>query len=328
MIEVFAATDNGLFAITESDSNWIAQKEFLRDRSITSVAVWGSRIIAGTRQGLLYSSDSGQSWLPTGIEAGLQHVRWLAYHSGKPYIALAGSEPAAIHLSTDGGRTWRDSPGVAELRDRLGWFLPYSPEAGCVRGFASSEQLIYAAVEVGGLLFSRDNGETWQLVAGSDGQPKFGSPPPDFIHPDVHSIEIHPSFPERLYAPTGGGFYTSIDAGQSWQESHPPSYCRAVWVDSANPDHLVLGPARSVSSYGRIVESIDGGRNWNEIGSGLDLPWPRVMVERFLQAGNTLMAVLSDGQLLQAKVGKWHWQRILPEIGKVRALASDWKNKH
>ena len=68
-------------------------------------------------------------------------------------------------------------------------------ESGCVRGFAVHGNRLYAAVEVGGLLRSDDAGKTWGLVAGSNGRPQFGRPPAKQIHPDVHSVAVHPSSP-------------------------------------------------------------------------------------------------------------------------------------
>lgn len=321
MTKLFLATENGLIVVNKDSAQW----EELLSNPVTAVAVQGQTILAGSRQGLYLSLDEGQSWQRVGEDAGINHIRWLAFDPHQSDVALAGSEPAAIHISLNGGKRWEERPEVADLRDRFSWFLPYSPEAGCIRGFATSEKRLYAAVEVGGLLSSVNGGASWRLVEGSDGVPKFGSPQRGYIHPDVHSIELHGSSPERLYAPTGGGFYTSLDAGETWQERHPPCYCRAVWVDPADPEHLVLGPARSVSSYGRIVESIDGGRSWRDHEQGLDTPWPGIMVERFTQVEDSLYAVLSDGQLMVATIGRWYWRQILSDAGRVRALAADSK---
>ena len=55
---------------------------------------------------------------------------------------------------------------------------------------------------------------------------------------------------------------------------------------------------------------------------GLDVPWPRGMVERFLQVGDELMAILSNGQLLAAPLETLAWRRILPEVSGVTAAAS------
>jgi len=124
-------------------------------------------------------------------------VRWLAAASTPNGLVLAGTEPAGVFVSTDAGRSWNFDPWVLKLRDTNGWFLPYSPRAGCVRGFAVAESgpnkgRIYAAVEVGGVLITDDNGRSWRLAAGSDGKPDMNRDLGKMVHPDVHSITVHP----------------------------------------------------------------------------------------------------------------------------------------
>jgi photosystem II stability/assembly factor-like uncharacterized protein len=243
----------------------------------------------------------------------------MAFHPDVSDLEFAGTEPAEIFVSNDGGDSWRACPEVAQLRDRFGWSLPYSPEAGCVRGFAFHGPRVYAAVEVGGVLVSDDRGETWRLVDGSDGKPDLEGPPEPFVYPDVHSLATHPSSPDLIYAPTGGGFYRSNDGGKTWQLFYD-CYCRAVWVDPQNPDHLILGPADGVDRNGRIEETQDGGETWSLASNGLQVPWRRGMVERFFQADDEIFAVLSTGQLLQASLSTLAWNRILPDITNLNAM--------
>ena len=105
---------------------------------------------------------------------------------------------------------------------------------------------IYAAVEVGGVLASEDNGKTWHLVEGSDGKPDLDFDSDTLIHPDVHSITVHPSSSDLITAATGGGLYRSTDGGKSWKNIYR-CYIRAVWVDPADPQHIIAGPADGVS---------------------------------------------------------------------------------
>jgi photosystem II stability/assembly factor-like uncharacterized protein len=231
----------------------------------------------------------------------------MAYHPDVSDFEFAGTEPAGIFVSHDGGMLWRSCPEVAQLRDRNGWYLPYSPEAGCVRGFAFHGSRAYAAVEVGGVLTSQDSGETWSLVGG------------DSIHPDVHSINVHPASPDLVYAPTGGGFYRSFDGGLTWELRYA-CYCRAAWVDPDKPDHILLGPADGVDRNGCIEETVDGGRTWRLASDGLNIPWRRHMVERFTQVDSELLAVLSNGELLSADLANIFWRPILTEEKGVTAV--------
>ena len=325
-IYLYIATAIGLFIVTQTDGQWNIVKHTLKNQSLTSVAVSEGVILAGTRDGIWRSTDNGRSWKESNRNLAIRYVRWLASTSKPSAAVLAGTEPAGIFVSRDGGLTWNPKPEVGLLRDRYGWFLPYSPRAGCVRGFAiaqtgSGQDRIFAAVEVGGVLFSDDSGKTWQLVEGSDGKPDFNRELRKMVHPDVHSISVHPIHSEIITAATGGGLYRSTDGGKTWKNLYE-CYIRAMWVDPNDSQHIIAGPADGVSRNGRIEESFDGGRTWKPAAKGLEVPWPRHMVERFVQAGDHLFAILSNGELISKPLNGVTWQRMLPEITRIKAMAA------
>jgi photosystem II stability/assembly factor-like uncharacterized protein len=319
------ATTNGVVVCEpgspdeHGNSDWLELRRALRGQGITSVIAREGVILAGTRAGVLRSDDLGATWKGASQGLSTPHVRWLAYHPDISDFELAGTEPAGIYISHDGGESWRACPEVATMRDEHGWSLPYSPAAGCVRGFAFHGERAYAAVEVGGVLISDDRGENWRLVDSSQSNPPYL--PPGAVHPDVHSIEVHPSSPDLVYAPTGGGFYRSRDGGKTWS-LHYRGYCRAVWIDPGNPEHLVLGIAEGVDYNGRIEASHDGGSTWQAASQGLNVPWRRHMVERFTQVGDELLAVLSNGELIAAPLATLEWGYILKEINGVNAVTT------
>lgn len=316
---LYLATNKGVFVCVRRDDLWNVERGGLDWRHVTCVSARAGAILAGTTAGLYRSDSEGDAWREVSASLGGLHVRWLAHHPDSPELAFAGIEPAGIFVSRDGGEAWRVCPEVAALRDQHGWSLPYSPEAGCIRGFAFHGDRLYAAAEVGGVLRSDDRGEHWQLAEGSDGNPDLDGPPEPYIYPDVHSVEVHASSPDLVFAATGGGFYRSSDGGATWNCIYE-CYCRAAWVDPANPDHMLLGPADYVDSQGRIEETRDGGRSWKGASTGLPVPWRQHMVERFVQAGSKLFAVLSNGELLAAPLETLVWERILPKVKDVNAI--------
>jgi photosystem II stability/assembly factor-like uncharacterized protein len=318
MNKILLATEQGV-VIGERRDDWQESARGLTEQHVTCITAHAGSILAGTEDGIFRSDDQGQSWKEASRGLTARHVRWMAFHPDISGLVFAGTEPAHIFVSHDQGDTWRDCPEVAELRDRFGWSLPYSPQAGCVRGFAVHGKRVYAAVEVGGVLVSDDRGETWRLAEGSDGKPDFAGPPEPFVYPDVHSLEVHPSSADLVYAPTGGGFYRSNDGGKTWKLFYD-CYCRAVWVDPQDPEHMILGPADGVDRNGRIEESQDGGKSWTPASNGLQVPWRRGMVERFLQVGDGLFAVLSTGELLHTSLSGLAWRRVLPEIKDINAV--------
>lgn len=154
------ATTYGLRLFESEQGEYREASLGLDGRSVTSVTATKHAILAGTR-------DKRDSWERTNRGLTQRHIRSVAYHLNDPWLAFAGTEPAAIFVSDDGARRWRECPGDSDLRDANGWYLPYSPEAGCVRGFAFHGVRGYAAVEQGRLLRSDDGGRSWRLAGGA-----------------------------------------------------------------------------------------------------------------------------------------------------------------
>ncbi len=316
---LFIATNDGLYTAGKDDAeNWELTGESLANQKVTSVSVRDGNVLAGTTTGIFHSEDLGQTWRPASKGLAVEHVRWLTYHPEIGGVAFVGTEPAAIFTTDDEALTWVEHPEVAQLRDENGWYLPYSPQAGCVRGFAFHGDRGYAAVEQGGLLRTDNRGATWFPVEGCNPDPK-AEIPTTFIHPDVHSVLVHSSSPDIVLSPTGGGLYLSKDGGKLWEQLYD-CYCRAAWMDPQDPKHIIFGPADSVDVKGRIERTLDGGKTWAATAIGLKVPWPEHMVERFLQVGPELLAVLSNGHLLAATVNSLAWRRILPEVENVTAI--------
>jgi photosystem II stability/assembly factor-like uncharacterized protein len=270
-------------------------------------------VLAGTYgNGLYRRAGAGEQW--SHVEPGLTApaLRFLAPDRTRPGSLLAGTEPARIFRSADGGRGWSELDGITRIDGHERWFLPYSPRAGAVRNVYTPSRRgsrMLASVEVGGLLSSEDGGETWSLS-------------PVISDEDIHHITGHPDDPDLLYAALGtaslsgrggglGGVARSRDGGATWEKLET-DYTRAVIVPPARPDVVLAGPALRVGRGGRIVVSADGGDTWEPAGSGIDVPMPD-MVELFVAAPDgSVWAICSRGRLLRATPGTWSWNSALP----------------
>jgi photosystem II stability/assembly factor-like uncharacterized protein len=317
MMELYIATRIGLVTAEGEGTEWQIKEQQLAGREVTSVIAREGVILAGTKDGIYRSADGGENWTETNQGLTERYVRWLAYHPDISDFEFAGTEPAAIFVSRDGGDSWRECPEVSALRREHGWWLPYSSGAGCVRGFAFHGQRAYAAVEVGAALRSDDGGEQWRLVSGADGRPVFDPPPDNFVFPDVHSVEVHPSSPDLVCAPTGGGFYHSQDGGDSWRQISDCYYVRAVWLDDNDPTHLILGSSDGPNGEnGRIEVTHDSGQSWQQVAGR----WSGNMVERFQQVGDHLWAIMANGNLLVTPLAELNWQPVLAELSNANDI--------
>lgn len=316
--KLIAATDQGIVTLAEVDQKVEAVSRSFQDQQFTAVAVSpAGAVLAGTHNGLYLSLDSGQTWREANSGLGQTHIRSLAFHPERPEFAYAGTEPAAIYYSRDGGRNWNESPDVPRYREQNNWFLPYSPEAGCIRGFSFSEQVGYAAVEVGGMLVSHDFGEHWTLTQ----ELNTLRPNEQDIHSDVHRVYIHPESSQTVIAPTGGGLYISEDGAETWDLLNP-NYCRAAWSAESDWNEIVFGPADGPDRNGRIVRTTDGGSDWHPVDEGLDPPWGRTMVEHIIPVDGDLYVILSNGRLISSTIGEFVWETVLPAAYGVRGLSA------
>ena len=314
MFRMRLGTRDGVVTLRYEGGRWHEEH-----RSLTGHDVWvvahhprdADVIYAGTYgDGLFRSTDGGATWERIGADVGMDYVRAIAFAPDDPDVLYVGTEPANVFRGADRGDTWIDL-GVRELPEAEDWFLPYSPRGGAVRAFAvhpDAPSLIYAGLEVGGVLKSTDGGQTWTIAR-------------DEVHPDVHSLAVHPEDPQMLFAATGGGVYRSRDGGATW-ERLIDGYTRAVAIHPVTPEVVLAGPARRVGQEGRILASEDGGDTWVLAARGLEIPMLG-MVERFVlhpDFPNDLFAILADGQLLRSRADRIRWRPLEPRVGGVRDL--------
>jgi len=119
---------------------------------------------------------------------------------------------------------------------------------------------IYAAVQVGGVAISPDNGSSWYDRRNLD--------------LDVHMVEADPRRPGVVYAGTGGGsLYKSADYGESWECISPDcgNFVVQFAIDPRDSDRLYLGTGRGGAQGGRgeMWRSDDAGARWRKLDGGL-----------------------------------------------------------
>jgi hypothetical protein len=144
-INVFAATDGGVFRSTNNGSNWTAVSSGLTDTLVYALAVSGSNLFAATAfGGVFLSTNNGANWSVTGLK---DTLLWsLAVFDTNLF---AGTLGRGICLSTDNGRHWKTvNTGLTN---------------GSVSCFAGYSTNIFAATN-GGVFLSTDGGTSWNAV--------------------------------------------------------------------------------------------------------------------------------------------------------------------
>ena len=159
-----------------------------------------------------------------------------------------GGPGSAIHKTTDGGKTWtRLTKGIPEgPKGRVGLDV-----------YRKNPDVVYARIEhpdEGGIYRSDDGGQNWSKRSSVNPRPMYFS-----------QIRIDPGDDQRIYV-LGVQLHVSDDGGKTFREDGAEKIhvdFHAMWIDPANPRHLLLGGDGGVGiSYDRS-ETYDWLNNMN-----------------------------------------------------------------
>ncbi len=210
-------------------------------------------------KGLWRSNDGGGTWEPVGPGIRYTEVMSVAVsptvRTGRYGVLWVGTEPSALFRSEDGGDTWVELVSLQDIPSRtaLPWSFPPRPYTHHVRWIEPDPHVperVFVAIEQGGVMCSRDYGQTWE-----DHHPS--------AQIDGHWLATHRLAPGRVYEAAGGtnplfktdaqgrtfpeltsgGYAETRDGGRTWQtqvEGLPHHYFWAIAVDPADPDAIVL----------------------------------------------------------------------------------------
>src|SRR5689334_18852810 len=100
---LLVGTADGVSICKQAGGDWREIGRSLAGQMITCVSASGAVALAGTADGIWRSEDGGESWQEATQGLSIRHIRWLAHHPGVDGLAFAGTEPAGLFVSRDGG---------------------------------------------------------------------------------------------------------------------------------------------------------------------------------------------------------------------------------
>ncbi len=120
------------------------------------------RLYAASTTDVYVSEDGGASWdqvASGGID--FREMWALAVHPTRPGEVYVGTMPAALYVSENGARSFRELPTFRDLPDYGRWTFPPAPHTAHIRCIALDARVpddILAGIEEGGVARSRDRG--------------------------------------------------------------------------------------------------------------------------------------------------------------------------
>jgi BNR/Asp-box repeat len=195
-----------------------------------------------------------------------------------PDTVYAGVEDAALFRSTDGGKNWRELPGLRGHGTGPNW----QPGAGgmCLHTIIlhpSNALRIYIAISAAGAFRTDDGGATWQPINRGLYSKYIPNPTAEVGH-CVHHVSMHPSRPNVLFMQKHWDVMRSDNAGDLWTKisgNLPTDFGFAIDVHAHEPETIYVVPIKSDSEHYppegklRVFRSRTGGNEWEPLTKGL-----------------------------------------------------------
>ncbi|MCU0786795.1 MAG: exo-alpha-sialidase [Verrucomicrobia bacterium] len=251
-----------------------------------------------------------------------------------PDTAYAGAEDAALFKTTDGGKTWKELPGLRQAKSRL-----WQPGAGGMAAHTilldpRNDQRIYVAISAGGCFRTEDGGATWKpITRGLRSLYELPDPEAEVGH-CVHRIALHPSRPDVLFMQKHWDIMRSDNAGEQWSEVSgdlPSDFGFPIDVHAHEPETLYVVPITSDSLHYppegklRVYRSRTGGNEWEPLTRGLPQQNCYVNVLRDAMAVDSLEECgiyfgTTGGQVYCSADGGNSWDAIVRDLPAVYSV--------
>ncbi len=265
---------------------------------------------AGSDMGLYRWDEADARW--TALPSPLEDVWSIAMDPQDPAVLLAGGRPAALCRSTDGGLSWTPAKvdGLRQFSDvnmgptRVTQIL-FDPVHA---------DTVWATVEIGGILRSRDRGRSWTLFeAGLQSS-------------DVHGIAVvrAPGESAHIIAATNRGLHRSRDLGETWVYEELPThwqYARSITaaVNDLSTVYVTIGNGPPGNS-GRLLRSRNAGVTWANVSLPGEINSTVWCLALHPSDAQLMFCATNLGQLFRSSDGGNNWERLAHEFGELRAL--------
>ncbi|WP_306327852.1 WD40/YVTN/BNR-like repeat-containing protein [Streptomyces venezuelae] len=290
-------TRKGLFIGHRHDGRWEFDDPAFPAQAVYSVAIDTRgptpRLLAGGDSAhwgpsVFHSDDLGRTWteparpavkFPEDTGASLERV-WQLHPASEhsPGVVYAGTEPAALFRSADGGESFELVRPLWEHPTRSQWVPGGGGEAvHTVVTDRRDPDALTVAVSTAGVFRSRNGGAAWEpsnkgvsAVFLPDPHPEFGQ--------CVHKIAQDAGDLDRLYLQNHWGVFRSDDAGASWTDigaGLPSDFGFAVAAHPHRPDTAYVFPITADSDRVpagrrcRVFRTTDAGASWEPLSRGL-----------------------------------------------------------
>ena len=307
---------------------------------------------------VMRSTDGGRSWREAAAPPAfrkatdgekaraVERVFWLTPgHRSESGSWYAGSSPAGLFRTANGGDRWEPVAGFNDHPMRPQWAAHATPDGEFLHSILvdpRDPRHLYIAISIGGVFESTDGGTNWTPLNEGCAADFMPDPEVPFGH-DPHCVVQHPLMPDRLYQQNHCGIYRLDRPGRRWQRIgkampkkvgdvgfpivlHPLNPDRA-WV--LPMDGRTVWPRTSIDGRPAVYVTADAGASWRRLDRGLprSQAWFTVLRQAMCidaHARPGLYFGTTAGEVWASSNGGESWRcllRHLPEIYSVTHAA-------
>ncbi|MFI5180222.1 MAG: hypothetical protein ACHQPI_02400 [Thermoanaerobaculia bacterium] len=216
---------------------------------VIDVVAAGPALFAVGESGVIRSVDGGRSFRSAGVPGHAFHLFRIRTRPRAPNQVVLVS-PALLHVSEDGGETWRRIPAGAEFDyGFLAWGIGDPP--------------VVIAANRKGLFRSTDGAATWKAVSGSPTLLRaVWAPDPSNEKYLLLSVQAAVGDEEQGARGVTKGFYGTLDGGKSWSGNISPDGSLVLDASFA-PGRLDM--LYVTTETGGVFRSANKGQSWRAV---------------------------------------------------------------
>jgi photosystem II stability/assembly factor-like uncharacterized protein len=304
----------GVWHSPDAGKSWVRHRSpFPLNSRIQALAVHPTEphtIFAGGDTGLFVSHNGGEKWERIGSQGDLPTIWSLAIDPIDPRILFAGTRPAGVYRSRDGGQQWEQLSVDIASECSIG-----TPFVTSVMVDPEDHRAIWAGVEIDGVFRSLDGGETWTHVEQG------------LYDPDIHALALAATRPQRVFASTAREMFASVDMGETWtplevKAKWPLPYARGLAVKADDPRVLFAGCGETTTGEkGYVLRSTDLGATWETLRLPTQPNSTMWGLATHSADANRILAFSLFGEVYVSDDAGDSWGKIAREFGEIRTAA-------
>jgi photosystem II stability/assembly factor-like uncharacterized protein len=216
----------------------------------------------------------------------VQRVVWLTPGNAKEKGTwYAGTSPAGLFHSKDGGESWQPVAGFNDHPQRSKWVQFGTPDGEFLHSIMvdpRDAKHLYIGISIGGVFESLDGGNSWAPLNQGVAMDYAPDSTAEFGH-DPHCVAMHPLKPDRLYQQNHCGLYRIDRPSNTWQrigKNMPkkigdigfpvvlhPHDADTAWVFPM--DGTTVWPRTAVNGKPAVYRTRNAGKSWQRLDKGL-----------------------------------------------------------